>query len=233
MREFATAEEKTFDLMFYGSIAAFVGARTVFVAGNWAQFTASPLAILAIWITPGFSLYGGLLSAIIFMVLLARLMKVRVGSILDALALSLPVGLAIGKIGSLLGASEVGQATGLPLSVFYAGYPQARHPIQIYEMLTLVLLALGSVLLVRQSFLRRWQYGMVGIIFFLAYSVSGFGLEFLKESRVYWYGLSANQWVLLGLACESLGALYIRGGGKLWAARVFGGFYARISKRRT
>ena len=230
MREFATAEEKTFDLMFYGTIEALLGARAVYVAGSWTQFAASPLTIIAIWIAPGLSLYGGLISAILVMLLLGRSSKVRIGSILDALSLSLPGAMLIGKIGSLLGAAEVGRPTQLPLSIFYAGYPGGRHPVQLYEMIVLLVLVIGAGIFTGRSLKRRWPYGMVGIVFFVVFSAAFFGLEFLKEGSVHWQGLSANQWILLGLLCESLGALYIRGGGRMWTARVVEGLYARISK---
>lgn len=232
MREFAVTEEKTFDLMFYGTIAALIGSRIVFVASNWSVFVGSPLTILAIWIAPGLSLYGALITGIIVMMLVGRLRKVRIGMVLDALALALPAGLLVGKIGSLLGASEVGRVSNFPFFVYYAGYPEARHPVQLYEMIVLLILAIGNGFLARQSLRHHWAYGMVGIIFFGFYSSLSFFLEFLKESSLYWQGLTVNQWVLIGLFSQSIGALYIRGGGRIWTKKIIARLYARISKQR-
>ncbi len=71
-----------------------------------------------------------------------------------------------------------------------------------------------------------------------------FLLEFLKDTRVYWISLSANQWILIAVFAEAMGAFYVRGGGRE-AVRPYinaiqtkvhafvGGIYAKFSKRFT
>jgi hypothetical protein len=76
----------------------------------------------------------------------------------------------------------------------------------------------------------------------MVFAASAFGVEFFVEHTVYWGNLSANQWVLVGIFGQSLGAFYVRGGGKerlqIWARalariskKVVGGIYAKFSKR--
>jgi prolipoprotein diacylglyceryltransferase len=55
---------------------------------------------------------------------------------------------------------------------------------------------------------------MVGIWFFLWYSVLMFTLEFMKDSHVYLGSLTANQWILIGIFAECIGVGYVRGGGR-------------------
>lgn len=232
MRESATPEEKTFDLAFYGTVFAFVGARAFYVLVHAGEFAQALIPIVAIWIAPGFSFYGGMSVGVGAMILLAKRLKVRIGVMLDALVPALAGGLILGKIGSFLGASEVGTRSQSPFGVWYAGHYEPRHPVQLYEIGALWLLLTGAVIVGRMAVRQRWPVGLMGSIFFLSYSILMFGLEFFKDGRLYWRGLSVNQWVLLGLFCESVGAIYVRGGGRVFLSRIVGGFYGRISKRR-
>ena len=89
---------------------------------------------------------------------------------------------------------------------------------------------------------EKLPYGIVGVRFFILYCVPMFVLEFLKDTRVYWVSLSANQWILIALFAEALGAFYVRGGGreairpigykiKKTVSNITGGLYAKFSKR--
>jgi len=82
------------------------------------------------------------------------------------------------------------------------------------------------------------------MIFFALYAIAFFVIEFFTESDVYWGSLSANQWIMVLVFSQSLGAFYVQGGGKEQLVRVtglitqrinnvIGGLYDRISKRRS
>ena len=170
------------------------------------------------------------------MLLLAKRKRVRMGAILDAAAPALASAIIVGKIGSFLGAAEVGIKSQLPWGAMYAGYADLRHPVQLYEIGVLLILLIGAIVLERKARRRRWAFGLAGSIFFLVYAAVMFSLEFFKESRLIWQGLRVNQWILLALFCESAGALYVRGDGRVYLrllGRAIGGWYGRISKRHT
>lgn len=219
MREYAVEEDKTFNCMFYGTMYALVGARLVYVALHWSEFGDAILKIAAFWVSPGLSLYGGLFFGTGAMLLFAKKSKIRVGMVLDGLAPALAAGLIVGKIGSFLGGNDVG--------IIRAG--GIRHPIALYEAISLLVIFVGILVLERTASKRKWAYGIVGIIFFILYSTISFGLEFMKESNINLRGLTMNQWILLALFCESVGALYVRMGKK----QLFRGIYGWFSKRRT
>ena len=236
MREYAVEEEKTFDLMFYGTILAILGARAFYVVFSPQEFVGDWLRILTVWVTPGLSFYGGLFVGVAAMLLLAKRKKVRMGTILDAAAQPLAGAIIVGKIGSFLGATEVGIKSQLPGATMYAGYADLRHPVQLYEIAVLLVMLVGAIVLERKARRQKWAFGLVGSIFFLVYAAFMFALEFFKEGELYWRGLRINQWVLLALFCESAGALYVRGGGRVYVrllGRAIGGWYGRISKRHT
>ena len=243
LRSQAVAEERIFDLTFYATIAAIVGGRLGFVLLHPALFQGDWLAVAAIWVQPGLSLYGALLAGLGFLVPLSRSYKVRLGYVLDGFGWAFPAALAVGKISSLLDGSEAGIAANIPWAVSYVGHLYRRHPVQMYELLGLILILVVLMFISRKAKVRRWPYGIIGIWFFVLFAPVMFSLEFFKESSVY-FSLRANQWVQVFLFAEALGAFYVRGGGrevvrpmigrvKRAVTKRLGEFYGRISQRRS
>lgn len=214
LRDEAVAEEKIFDFTFYATLAALFGGRLVFIILNPDSFGGSLLKMLAIWVAPGLSFWGGLVAAAASLVLISRRKGVRVGFVLDALALALPLAFIPGALGAMLDGAEVGVETKLPWAVRFVGYTGFRHPIGLYETIAFIILTVLVVMLRQRSKKHDWPYGLVGIWFFIFFTLSMFGLEFLKVSKLYLKNLSANQWIIVAVFAETLGAFYVRGGGR-------------------
>lgn len=226
-------EQQIFDLMFYSTLTSLVAARVGFVVTHGSLFTDNMLKTIALWVQPGLSFYSGFIALLLSLLYLARTYKVRVGLLLDVVSVSLPASLVIGKIGSFLDGSEVGILAHIPWAVQYVGHAGGRHPIQLYEILALVVL--GIVLLVtdRRAGKEKWPYGVIGVWFFLLFAPVSFVLEFFKSHTLYWSGISANQWVLVALFAEALGAFYVRGGGREKLRPLITNIYAKFSKRHS
>jgi len=244
LRRNGIEEERIFDLSFYGTLASVLGSRIGFVLTHWDLFQDTALKIFALWLQPGLTLYGGWIAGILTLIYLARRYKVRLGLVLDALASALPVSLALGLLGSLLDGTTVGKMAALPWAIHYVGQIGTRHPIQLYELIVAVILIAAGLSWTRRSVQQKWPYGLVGILFFLGLSLTMFLLEFFKDSGVYWGILSANQWVLVLIFGEALGAFYVRGGGRekllpltgrlnSRLVKLKGEIYAKFSRRRT
>ncbi len=215
LRAVAVEEDRIFDLTFYTTAVAFMAARFGFVVTNWELFSGkSLLLIVALWVSPGLSWIGALIGGLAACVVLSRQYKVRLGLVLDILAVALPLPIILGEAGSLITGAEIGIAARVPWALRSASDGVLRHPVQLYEMLALVCIAVIIFRLNTLSAIKKWPYGIVGIWFFLLYATFGFGLEFLKDARVYWSTLTANQWVLIGIFAECIGALYVRGRGR-------------------
>ncbi len=214
LRSAAVEEEKIFDLTFYSTVWGLVFARIGYVVTHLALFGDGLLKILALWVAPGLSLYGGLFGAVATLVALSKRSKVRLGLILDAWALAFPAALILAELGSLLDGAEVGLVTTFPWGIRYVGSLGARHPVQVYTILFLSFLVAFTAMLLRRSEKEKWPYGVVGIWFFLLFSTGMFCIEFFKESSVYLLTLTSNQWVLLAFLAETLGSVYVRGGGR-------------------
>ena len=132
----------------------------------------------------------------------------------------------------------------MPWAVRTPGSDHLRAPVQLYEMVAMILILLVMTRLTRIAHAQKRPYGIVGIWFFSLYTASMFALEFAKDSRVYWGNITANQWILIAVFAESIGVLYARGGGREYMRPFFRSIgstisqkakniYAKISRRRT
>lgn len=228
-------EEHIFDLEFYSTLAAFVFARAAYVLTNVELFQKSPLRIAAIWVAPGLSLYGALFGGFLIMIYLSRRYKVRLGHVLDGATLSFGWAYLVGLIGAFLDGSYVGLPARVPWAVRFVGHLGRRHPVELYEAIAMVVILVVMAILAKRATIRKWPYGLLGLWFFAMFAVSEFALEFFKDTHVYLGHLRANQWVLVALFAESMGAFYVRGGGREFIRpiinKVLGGIHGKLSKR--
>lgn len=242
LRALAIAEEPIFDAMFVTTIMTLIASRLSFVLTHVSLFSANWLRVVALWVQPGLSLYGGLLGTVLVLILFAMKYKIRVAHILDAFAISFMWALPFGIIGSFLDGSVVGRQAPVRWAVPYAGHGGHRHPVQLYQLILVLFILLVISLLRKFAKKHTWADGTIAMWFFMLFSASAFGVEFFTEHTVYWGSLSANQWVLVGIFGQSLGAFYVRGGGKERiqvgvravihsSKKVIGGIYAKFSKR--
>lgn len=231
LRAQAIPEEKIFDLTFYTTLITLVAARVGFIFIHPELFADSFLKMLALWVVPGLSFYVGLIAGTLTLLFLARKYDIRLGLSVDALGLSLPIPVALAAFGSLLGGSQAGLVTKLPWGVRFVGFDGSRHPLGAYEAIASIIIFVVLLVLSRLAARRDWPLGFVGIWFFMLFSVVMFIVEFFAEDRVYWYNVSANQWLILAIFTQTVGAFYVRGGGRQKLRSMGGNLYARIFKR--
>lgn len=235
LRNQGVGEEQIFDLTFYATLNAFVGARLGYVCSHWDIFYNHLLRIAVPWVSPGMSLYGGLLFGMLTLIYLSRRYKVRLGYIIDAFGLAFGVSFIVGAVGTLLDGSYIGLETRVPWAVRYVGHVGMRHPVQVYEIIAVLGIVLVLYFLAKRAALKKWPYGLFGLWFFMMYTPIMFLLEFFKDTRVYLAHLRANQWVLVALFAETMGAFYVRGGGREavrpFINRIIGGIHGKFSKR--
>ena len=243
LRNQAIREEYIYHLMFYGTLAAFIGARVGFVVTHWYLFSGSLwIRIFTLWIQPGLSFYGGFLAGGAVMLVMGRQFLIPRSLFLDAFTIGFSSAFTWGALAALLDGLVVGKQTNLPIGVGMIGYEGPRHPVLLYQMgaVFLILLLLSRIRRIRKTTLQR--SGLYALWFFFFFSIAMFFLEFLVESHVYFMGLTYNQWVCIGIFAESAGALITWGGGKellktyipimYKSVRGFiGGVYAKFPRR--
>jgi phosphatidylglycerol---prolipoprotein diacylglyceryl transferase len=192
------------DAVIWVSIAALVGGRTLYVLQNeLGSLAQHPAHFLMVWMG-GLSFYGGLLGALIALVVFARRRGLPVLRVLDVAAPGAAIGQAIGHIGCLIGGDSYGIPTNVPWAVIYrnanAMAPQGvpLHPAQAYE--AILLAALFAGLWLGRHRLQRLGEGVFAGAYLLGLAVIRFGLFFLRDEPGVLLGLKTAQWIGLGIA---------------------------------
>lgn len=130
--------ETFFDLCFYTVVAALVGSRLMYVLLELRTYLAHPLQIFAIW-GGGLDFQGGVILALVVAVWFIRRHSLPWRPTLDALALGLPVGQFLGRIGCFSAGCCYGSPSSLPWAVLFTNPATLCplrvpvHPAQLYE----------------------------------------------------------------------------------------------------
>lgn len=232
LRDDAVLEEHIFDLTFYGTITAFVAARVWFVTIHWATFSSAFIKIIALWVAPGLSLLAGIMAGLGIIMMAARRMKIRLGTVLDGLGVALPGALIVGSVGSFLDGGSVGKVAHVLWAARYAGLGEPRHPIQLYMIAALIGILIVVGIVSEHASKKKWPLGSAGVTFFFLWPIAVFALEFFREGDVYWYGISADGWVALILFFGTLGVWLTYAGGTYIVIEQLQKIYAKFPKRR-
>jgi phosphatidylglycerol:prolipoprotein diacylglycerol transferase len=129
--------EAVADVVFWLFLGGLVGARTLYVISYWREeFAGQPLSHI-FTTRSGFVFYGGLIGATIFGIVFARWKKLQVWKLADALAPSVALGHALGRLGCFMTGCCHGRACDLPWAVHFpvehATGGIGVHPTQLYE----------------------------------------------------------------------------------------------------
>ena len=162
---------------------AIICARLYYVAFSWADFKDNPISILYIW-EGGLAIYGGVIGAILGVIVLCLVRKIRIGALLDLVALGFLIGQCIGRWGNFFNREAFGASTGsfCKMGLF-------------------------------NDFRQAWEYYHPTFLYESLWNLAGFiALHFLSKKRqydgqialgyVFWYGLGRA--LIEGLRVDSL-----------------------------
>lgn len=151
----------------------------------------------------GHSIAGALAGAILAIELfkLARGIRISTGAVWVA---PLAAGIAVGRLGCLfagLSDQTFGTPTGLPWGIDLGdGVP--RHPVQLYESLTMLLFFLVYLAALRRG--AAWANERGFYVFVGTYALQRFAWEFVKPYPAVLFGLTIFQLLSLGLLAYAL-----------------------------
>ncbi len=199
-------KQDLYGLFLWCILGGFVGSRLTYVIGSWDRFIADPRQIL------GFDgqaqngmVVGVILAALIYM----AATKMRFSGLLrigDAVAMAMPLGLAIGRVGCTINGCCFGKPSpfeSFPWAVIYTqraalpaefwGVP--LYPTQIYHILWNLL-----------SFVVVWRLrdrfkppGSLLFFYFCLWAVGDLGIRFLRVGDLVVPGLQQAQVLSLGI----------------------------------
>ena len=114
-------EDFLVNLIFNSLIFGIIGARLYYVLFNLPYYIKNPIEILQIW-NGGLAIHGGILTALIFILLYSKKHKVNQLKIIDILVVGLIIGQAIGRWGNFFNQEAYGRITTLQ-QLQHAGIP--------------------------------------------------------------------------------------------------------------
>ena len=167
------------DLFLFLIIGLIIGARLGYaIFYNLPLYVSHPLKLLSIW-EGGMSFHGGLIGVIISGLIYARTRGVAFWQLADLVAITVPIGLGLGRLGNFINAELYGRVTTVPWGmVFPSGGNLPRHPSQLYEFFLEGVL-LFSVLWWLKDF--SFKKGTLLCLFLILYSILRFSAEFFRE----------------------------------------------------
>lgn len=196
------------DAVIWVGAAALIGGRLLYVIQNeLGSLAEHPTHILMVWMG-GLSFYGGLIGALLALVIFARRRDLPLLAVFDVAAPAAAIGQAIGHLGCLIGGDSYGVPTDLPWAVIYrnqgAMAPQGipLHPTQAYEAILLGLLFVG--LWLGRERLERLGDGAVAATYLFGLATIRFGLFFLRDEPAVLLGLKTAQLIGIGIAAFAI-----------------------------
>ena len=196
--------ETVSDAAIWAAVAALVGGRALYVVQNdLGTLGENPAHLFMVW-NGGLSFYGGLLGALLALLVFARRSGIALLPLLDVAAPAAAIGQAIGHIGCLIGGDSYGIPTDLPWAVVYrnvdamapVGVP--LHPTQAYE--AILLAALFAGLWLGRQRLARIGEGTIAATYLLGLAGIRFALFYLRDEPSVLLGLKTAQLMGLGIA---------------------------------
>ena len=182
VKEIGLSNEEVNDMVFlYGLFfGAMCGGRIgyMFFYGS-DQLINDPFSLFYIW-EGGLSFHGGLLGVIISLIVFCRRKNIEFLRLMDGVALSMPIGLGLVRIGNFLNGELFGKPTNAEWGFIFPTDPFGilRHPSQLYESLGEGLLLFLILLLISQKTNIK---GIVSSSFLIFYGSIRFIIEFFRQ----------------------------------------------------
>jgi phosphatidylglycerol:prolipoprotein diacylglycerol transferase len=180
-------------MLVYAMVGGIGGSKLYFAVDTWLRGELS--FSQALFSRAGITFYGGLVGAIVLVVIGTRIHRIPTNRFFNCVCLAGALGQAIGRIGCLLVGDDYGRPTNLPWGIaFPKGAPPIDvpvHPTQIYE--SAWLFAVTGLLWAR----RRRSPLLWGEYLVLA-GLGRFLNEFVRTNPRVAFGLSEAQLIALG-----------------------------------
>ncbi|HOY33162.1 MAG TPA: prolipoprotein diacylglyceryl transferase [Bacteroidales bacterium] len=174
-------------LTFYVFLAVLIGARLGHVFFyEWDYYRHHTDEILMVW-KGGLASHGAAAAIVIVLIIYVRQFKVNVLWLFDRMAMAIPVTAAFVRFGNLMNSEIYGITTSLPWGFIFLGDKDSgslpRHPTQLYEAISYLLITLVLLILYRKNIGINHPGFFVGV-FLTALFAARFLIEFLKEVQV-------------------------------------------------
>ncbi len=205
--EFGLKQDDILDGVLWVTPFSILCARAYYCAFTWSEYRDNPISVLYIW-NGGLAIYGAVLGAIVGVIVFCKIKKVKLGAVLDIVALGFLIGQSAGRWGNFFNREAFGAATDsfLRMGLYntVTGVTEYYHPTFLYES---VWNLTGLVLLHFLSKKRQYD-GQIALGYAAWYGLGRTFIEGLRMDSLYWGPFRVSQ-VLAGVSCIAASAVLI------------------------
>ena len=186
---------------------AILCARLYYCIFEWDSYKSNPISILYIW-NGGLAIYGGVIGAVLGILVFGKVKKIKIGAVLDLVALGFLIGQSIGRWGNFFNREAFGAATDCFMKMgLFNKYTQSweyYHPTFLYESLWN---AAGFVMLHFLSKKRQYD-GQIALGYAAWYGLGRTFIEGLRVDSLYWGDFRVSQ-LLAAVSCFAAAAILV------------------------
>ena len=198
-KQFGLKEDDILDGVLWVTPFAICCARAYYVIFSWEAYADDPISALYIW-EGGLAIYGGVIGAVIGIMILCKVKKLPVATFLDMVLLGFLIGQSIGRWGNFFNREAFGAETDtflrMGLMSRYTGEITYYHPTFFYESLWN---AVGFLLLHKLSKKRQYD-GQIALGYAAWYGLGRTFIEGLRTDSLWWGPFRVSQ-LLAAISC--------------------------------
>lgn len=207
--KFGLTEDHVLDGVLWVTPFAILCARAYYCAFSWELYADNPISVLYIW-QGGIAIYGGVLGAVLGIIVFCKIKKLSLGATLDLVLLGFLIGQSIGRWGNFFNREAFGAETEsfLRMGLYdtVTGSVAYHHPTFLYES---VWNALGFVVLHFLSKKREYD-GQIALGYAFWYGLGRFFIEGLRTDSLYVPGTAIRvSQLLAAISCLTAAAVLV------------------------
>lgn len=198
-KQFGIRQDDITDGVLWVAPFAVLCARLYYCAFEWDSYKNNPISVLYIW-EGGLAIYGGVIGALIGVVVYCRIKKIKIAALLDMVALGFMIGQSIGRWGNFFNREAFGSETDIFIRM---GLLNSRtgefiyyHPAFLYES---VWNAIGFTVLHFLSKKRQYD-GQIALGYVFWYGLGRVFIEGIRMDSLWWGPVRVSQ-ILAGVSC--------------------------------
>lgn len=179
------------DLLFYSIIFGILGARLYYVLFNLSYYLLNPIEIFQIW-NGGLAIHGGIISALIFIIVFSKKKKINLNKLLDILVVGLILGQAIGRWGNFFNQEAYGAITTIDNlknlnipdfiinGMFILG--EYRQPTFLYESIWCLIGFI--IIIVIRKYVKKLKVGQITSFYLIWYGIERLIIEGFRSDSL-------------------------------------------------